>query len=226
MNILAVDCAVSRLCVGLRYDDKMISQTLDIGMRQSEMLLPVIDELFKRAGISPADLDATAMTIGPGSFTGLRLGISALKAIQLAHNVPVYAVSSLECYAHPFSDCGLPVLSGIDANKGKFYASITESGKIILGEDDHDTQKIAEAVRPLEKVIVAGPDASALRDALAALCPDTALITMSAHFDTAETLAEICERMIGQKKEPLKDFDGPSYLRASEAELKRSGIIA
>jgi tRNA threonylcarbamoyladenosine biosynthesis protein TsaB len=220
MNILAVDCAVSRLCIALKCDDKMITQTLDIGMRQSEMLVPTIDEVLNKMGIKASDLNATALTIGPGSFTGLRLGISALKAIELAFEVPVYGISSLDTYAYPFTDSGLPVLSCIDANKDKFYASIKKGAEVLFAEDDWDIEKIVEAVKKLDNVIITGPDAAKLKAILTENGVKAELITVKTHFDTAEALINITENMIEQKKEPLKDFDGPVYLRASEAEIK------
>ena len=108
MNILALDCAVTRISLAVKTDSKFISTTYDIGMRQSEILVPSIDELIKKAEISPSELNATTLTLGPGSFTGLRLGISALKAIELAYNVPVYGISSLEAYAYPYKN---PILT-------------------------------------------------------------------------------------------------------------------
>ena len=220
MNILAIDCAVSRLCIALKFDDKLISETLDIGMRQSEMLVPTIDEIMKKMGCTASQLDATALTVGPGSFTGLRLGISALKAIELAFGVPVYGISSLECYSHAFNAWNIPVLSCIDANKDKFYASVVNGDEVILKEDDWETSKIADAVKNLEKVIITGPDAKKLQGILEAENTKTQFFTANGRFDTAELLISITENMIEQKKEPLKDFDGPVYLRASEAELK------
>ncbi len=223
MNILAIDCAVSRLCIALKYDDKIISQTLNIGMRQSEMLLPTIDEIIRKMGAEKSKLDATALTIGPGSFTGLRLGISALKAIELAFSVPVYGISSLQAYAFPFKNFNIPILSCIDANKDKFYASIADNNNIILEENDWDIEKIAESALKQKKLIIAGPDAKKMEAILKdrSDCPEIFTLNNS-NFDTAEVLINITEEMIAQKKEPLKDFDGPVYLRASEAEIKLS----
>ena len=225
MNILAADCAVSRLCIAVKYDGKLISQAFDVGMRQSELLVPALDELLRKAGITAGQLDATALTIGPGSFTGLRLGISALKAIELAYGVPVYGISSLENYAYPFSRSGLPVLACIDANKDKFYASIVKGSDVILKEDDWECGNILSAVQELPEVIVAGQGAEKLTEILRQNSPQTKIRCFSAHFDTAESLIAIAEEMIAQKKEPLKDYDGPVYLRASEAELKLNGQI-
>lgn len=221
MNILAIDCAVSRLCIALKYEDKLISEILDIGMKQSEMLVPTIDEIMNKMGCKAENLDATALTIGPGSFTGLRLGISALKAIELAFGIPVYGISSLDCYSYPFKNSSLPVLSCIDANKDKFYASISQKGQFILKEGDWDIEKIVEESKKLDRIIITGPDAEKLKAIISEQAPETELITIhNAKFDTAEVLINITEEMIEQKKEPLKDFDGPVYLRASEAEIK------
>ena len=65
MNILALDCAVSRISLAVKTDNKFISTTYDIGMRQSEILVPAIDEILKKAEISAADLNASCRTIGP-----------------------------------------------------------------------------------------------------------------------------------------------------------------
>ena len=226
MNILALDCAVTRISLAVKTDSKFISATYDIGMRQSEILVPSIDELLQKAEISPADLNATVLTIGPGSFTGLRLGISALKAIELAYNVPVYGVSSLEAYAYPYKNLELPLLSCIDANKDKFYAQLSDGEKIILNDDDYEIAKIEEAVKPFDTVFICGPDASKLCEKLQSVYNGKKFLLPAAPAQTAEALIKIAEELIEKKAEPLKDFDGPVYLRASEAELKLNGTIS
>lgn len=226
MNILALDCAVTRISFAVKTDSKFISTTYDIGMRQSEILVPSIDELLQKAEISPADLNATVLTIGPGSFTGLRLGISALKAIELAYNVPVYGVSSLEAYAYPYKNLELPLLSCIDANKDKFYAQLSDGEKIILNDDDYEIAKIEDAVKPFDTVFICGPDASKLCEKLQSVYNGKKFPLPAAPAQTAEALIKIAEELIEKKAEPLKDFDGPVYLRASEAELKLNGTIS
>ncbi len=83
MKALALDTAISCIQIAAKNDDYLASLTLDIGMRQSEKLLPAIDYVLKQADLTPGDLDYTVLTQGPGSFTGLRLGFAALKAIEL-----------------------------------------------------------------------------------------------------------------------------------------------
>ena len=221
MNILALDCAVSRISLAVKTDSKFISTTYDIGMRQSEILVPSIDEILKKAEISAADLNATVLTIGPGSFTGLRLGISALKAIELAFGVPVYGVSSLEAYAYPYKNFGLPLLSCIDANKDKFYACLTKGSQTLLKDDDYEIENIISAVKDFDKLCICGPDAKKLCEILSSKIADKKeYLVPEVTSQTAESLVKIAEELIEKKAEPLKDFDGPVYLRASEAELK------
>lgn len=219
MNILVLDCAVTKLSIAVKTEDKFISQTYDIGMRQSEILVPTIDEILSKAGITAADLNYSALTIGPGSFTGLRLGISALKAIELAYNVPVYGISSLTIYSYAYKDLGLPILSCIDANKDKFYACLSDQNSLILEEGDYEVEEIISKLNGLSKVLVAGPDAQKLADIIKENTNDIEVLTTKASAMTTEALVAITEDKISKGEATLKDFDGPVYLRASEAEL-------
>ena len=219
MNILVLDCAVTKLSIAVKTEDKFISQTYDIGMRQSEILVPTIDEILSKAGITAADLNYSALTIGPGSFTGLRLGISALKAIELAYNVPVYGISSLTIYSYAYKDLGLPILACIDANKDKFYACLSHQNSLILEEGDYEVEEIISKLNGLSKVLVAGPDAQKLADIIKENTNDIEVLTTKASAMTTEVLVAITEDKISKGEATLKDFDGPVYLRASEAEL-------
>lgn len=219
MNILVLDCAVTKLSIAVKTEDKFISQTYDIGMRQSEILVPTIDEILSKAGITAADLNYSALTIGPGSFTGLRLGISALKAIELAYNVPVYGISSLTIYSYAYKDLGLPILACIDANKDKFYACLSDQNSLILEEGDYEVEEIISKLNGLSKVLVVGPDAQKLADIIKENKNDIEVLTTKASAMTTEALVAITEDKISKGEATLKDFDGPVYLRASEAEL-------
>lgn len=220
MNILALDCAVSRLSIAIKTDTKYISETFDIGMRQSEILVPSIDELLKKAEILPSELNYTTLTVGPGSFTGLRLGISALKAIELAYNVPVYGISSLKVYSYPYCDVNMPVISCIDANKDKFYAHISEAKTELLEDGDWEVSTIIETVKDFEKVLICGPDSEKLSEIIKEQNKNIEILLPKVQVQTTESLIKLTEELIANGQPTLKDFDGPVYLRASEAEIK------
>lgn len=222
MNILVLDCAVSKISIAVKFDDKMIAQTYDIGMHQSEILVPAIDDILQKAGITAGDLDFSAITIGPGSFTGLRLGISALKAIELAYNVPIYGVSSLKVYSYAAKNLGIPVLCCIDANKDRFYACLyDENGNEILPDGDYETSELIDKI-DFDKLLITGPDAKKFYDILSNSTVHTDLkpYLLRNSDNYAACLIEIAEKMHKNNESPLQDYDGPVYLRASEAELK------
>lgn len=222
MKALAIDCACSRMTVAAKNEDKTFTAIYDIGMRQSETLVPAIDYALEKAGLAKNELDYTTLTIGPGSFTGLRLGISALKAIECAFSTPVYGISSLETYAYPFINSQIPTLSCIDANKDRFYAGIYHSGKIVLEDGDYDIPFIIDRLNNISELNVTGMKGDVAK--LINLLEKNGCVknwnTIAVASVTTDCLFELAEKKITAKAPSLKDFDGPEYLRASEAEIK------
>ena len=222
MKALSIDCAVSRLMISAKNDDKIFTSIYDIGMKQSESIVPAIDYALEKVLLSPSELDYTAITLGPGSFTGLRLGISAVKAIELAYNVPVYGISTLTMHAYCFKDFELPVLAAIDANKNKYYANLSDKNKTIMKDGDWDTDIIIKNVKKIKKLIVCRPDANKLKDIIITQNKKIKILTPKTNIVTAEALFSIAEDMISKNQPGIKDFDGPLYLRASEAEIVKN----
>lgn len=223
MKALAIDGAVSKLTISAKNDDKTCTLILDIGMKQSENIVPAIDLVLKKVELTATDLEYLTLSNGPGSFTGLRLAISALKAIQLASGASLYGISSLKIYSHEFIDFELPVLSAIDANKGCWYANLTdysETKKEILCDGDHTVEKVLAAVQNYNKLIVCGPDAEKLSELIKTKLPAVKILTPKVKIIPTDSLFCILEEKIKAGEPPLKDFDGPEYLRASEAEQK------
>ena len=222
MKALAIDCACSRLTVAAKNEDKTCTSIYDIGMRQSETLVPALDFVLEKCGLQKSELDYTTLTIGPGSFTGLRLGISALKAIECAFETPVYGISSLETYAFPYAGLGLPVLACIDANKDRFFAGLYTNGQNTIPDGDYDIPFLAEKLKDTPKVILAGfeKDSTKLKGLLSTSVPHIELIQMPVTAVTTDSLFALTENKKTAGISPLQDYDGPVYLRASEAEIK------
>ena len=194
MKALAIDCACSRLTVAAKNEDKTCTAIYDIGMRQSETLVPALDFVLEKCSLSKNELDYTTLTIGPGSFTGLRLGISALKAIECAFGIPVYGISSLEAYAFAYKDLGLPVLSCIDANKDRFFAGLYKEGFLILPDGDYDIPTLLENLKSEKKIILAGfeKDTTKLKNLLTNAAPQLEVIQMPVTAVTTEALFYSC----------------------------------
>lgn len=219
MKALAVDSAVTRLSIAAKNDDKTVSAVYDIGMKQSETLLPAIDYILGKAGLKTADLDYTVLCAGPGSFTGLRLSFAALKAVEHAGNVPLYGIPTLEAYAHPYRHLPFTVVSVVDAKKDKFYAAVYDGKNETIAAGDYDIKTVADSLKNKTELLLCGPDAKLFAEKAAELIKDKKVYVMPFTEVTTDSLFTLAEQRISQNVPPLKDFDGPLYLRASEAEV-------
>lgn len=220
MKSLVIDAAASCMHIAAKNDDIKVTLSLDMGQKQSQKLLPAIDYVLSQAELKTSDLEYTALTSGPGTFTGLRLAFSALKAIELAANVPVYGIPTLDCYAYPFKSFDGQVVSVIDAKKDQFFASVYENGNTVMEAADTTSEFVASKLDKSKKILLAGPDAAVFAEELKKIDSSLNLTVYASQPEPTESLFEIAESMIEQKKEPLADYDGPVYLRKSEAEIK------
>lgn len=228
MKSLVIDAASSCMTVSAKNDSLKATLSLDMGQKQSQKLLPSIDFVLSQLDLTAKDLDYQALTSGPGTFTGLRLAFSALKAISLAYNVPVYGVPTLDAFAYPYSSFDGLVVSVIDAKKDQFFAGIYENGNTILEAADTTAEAIAKHLseKPNKKILVCGPDSKIFCDELKKIDINLNLVAYKSEPLPTDSLFEIAENMIEQKKEPLADYDGPVYLRKSEAEIKLENTSA
>lgn len=222
MNALAVELAVSKLTVSAKNDDHIVTGVYDIGMKQSETLLPAIDYVLSKAGISNKDLNYLTLSRGPGSFTGLRLSFAALKAIEMANNIPLYGISTLDVYAEHYQDLPFTILSCIDAKKERFYAKAFENRNEIFPEDDYEISTIASLLKEkaTKDILICGSDGFLLKEELEKIIPEKNFFAVDFSINTTDQLFKITERKIQDNEKPLNDYDGPVYLRASEAEVK------
>jgi tRNA threonylcarbamoyladenosine biosynthesis protein TsaB len=126
MLILAIDTALDACAAGVLDTEagKLIAQEAQAMKRgHAEALMPLIARVIEQSGIAFAALDRIAVTTGPGSFTGLRVGLSAARGIALAANKPVVGLTTLTAYAAPLvsQDGEHPVISAIDARHDHVY---------------------------------------------------------------------------------------------------------
>jgi tRNA threonylcarbamoyladenosine biosynthesis protein TsaB len=129
MLILAIDTALDACAAAVLDTEagKLIAQESQSMKRgHAEALMPLIGRVIAASGVAFADLDRIAVTTGPGSFTGLRVGLSAARGIALAADIPVVGVTTLAAYAAPIvsQNAEYPVVSAIDARHDHVYLQI------------------------------------------------------------------------------------------------------
>jgi tRNA threonylcarbamoyladenosine biosynthesis protein TsaB len=229
LNILALDTSDSVISAALSFGGGTVHIEADSGSRHSELLMELIDRLFKTASIKREDLELAACMKGPGSFTGLRIGFSTAKGLSLALGIPLAAVPTLDCMAYNLSVWPGIVLALIDAKKSCFFAAFYRHGNLISDYLDAPPAMILEkaaALRlsPEEPLVLTGPGTPLLLEKLENL-EEFKKSRFSSHFfrDPAFRRGRALEllEMIRQygiiKGEDT--YSGPLYLRKSDAEL-------
>ena len=143
MKILAVDTTSTTFTAVLIDDAKTLATSFEVGKSgHSSLILPTISELMDMGDIKPADLDCVAVVVGPGSFTGIRIGVSAVTAIAYGTGAKRIAVNSFELLAYSRESGVL----AIDAGHGHTYTAKLENGKIVSTEfvEEKDSATLPE----------------------------------------------------------------------------------
>jgi tRNA threonylcarbamoyladenosine biosynthesis protein TsaB len=124
VRALGIETATSIASVGIVIEDQVVAErALPIRGSHARTLLPLVDDVLVAAGLGLGDVDLIAVSIGPGSFTGLRIGLSVAKGLALATGLPVAGVPTLEAYARAAGPRPGVVCPVLDARKGEVYAA-------------------------------------------------------------------------------------------------------
>jgi tRNA threonylcarbamoyladenosine biosynthesis protein TsaB len=133
MRVLAIDTALAACSAAVLDSEQnaiIAGETRMMERGHAEALVPLIASIMEKAALAFRQIDRIAVTVGPGSFTGLRVGISAARAIALAAGKPAVGVSTLAAYAAPCiaQDDAIPVVAAIDARHDHVYLQVFGSG--------------------------------------------------------------------------------------------------
>jgi tRNA threonylcarbamoyladenosine biosynthesis protein TsaB len=225
MLVLGVETSTMQGGVALVGPHGLVSEyTLNVAATHSERLLPAMDRMLQDAGLTLACVEGLAVSIGPGSFTGLRIGLSTVKGLAYATGLPVVGVPTLEALAWSVPYAGMPVCPVLDARKQEVYAALFRF-----------------AGRRLDRLVedaALAPDALCERIQIPTLFLGDALATYGEYFASRlgdrlilppvasrgarpACVAELGrQRLLRGERDPAAALV-PRYLRPSAAELRR-----
>ena len=226
MNVLATDTSSQALSVAIRTDGYFESRTSEgRSLQHSEKLMPTVLELCANAGIRTKDIDLFACTRGPGSFTGLRIGMAAFKGMAYAAGKPLVSVSTMEVLANCIPCFDGAIVTVLDAKKQRWYLGAFEKqdadkAKRLMPDTDGTEADLAEVLRPYSKVLVTGPDSKAFEPHLAELFGESKQIVTDDTIGEARAKALISCALERYETDGPDDIgQGPVYLRKSDAEI-------
>ena len=131
MRILALETSAKAVSAAVTEDGKVLcSGYQDTGLTHSRTLMPIVEAMLKNTGLTVQDCDAVAVAAGPGSFTGIRIGVSAAKGLAFAADKPCAAVSTLEAMARNVAHMDALVVCAMDARRDQVYNAPFNSGEV------------------------------------------------------------------------------------------------
>ncbi|MBW6513778.1 MAG: tRNA (adenosine(37)-N6)-threonylcarbamoyltransferase complex dimerization subunit type 1 TsaB [Candidatus Syntrophosphaera sp.] len=218
---LALDTSQSSGSIALWNSGGVVySAFFDISITHSETLMPQVDAALQLCGFSPADIEAVLLTIGPGSFTGLRIGLATAKGIAYGLKIPVLSFGTLQLCAFERYQCGRNILAVLDAKMNEVYAALYD-------EDLRELQP-PQVCAPdqildwdLQKPYLLGSGASLLKPLLDECQISTS--TVPERPLSASGLFYLAEQFPQSEKydfNQLAELE-PLYLRESTAQIKR-----
>ena len=173
MYQLLLDSSNKFLSVGLAREGKVVDKICyEAWQRQSEMMVTEIDNILTRNNIDKKDLDAVVVGVGPGSYTGVRIGVTIAKTIAYSLKIKLYAKSSLSLLKHR----NFPTICVFNARSGRSYFAVYEGSKVIEKDTVLENEKVLDYINAHKDYLVNG---------------DTYQLGLeSGEFDVIENLAE------------------------------------
>lgn len=233
MLTLALETATDRVGCALAEDDAVVATfELSQGRRHAETLLPAVEACLAQIGASVEGIGAVVADIGPGLFTGLRVGLATARSLAYALDLPTVGVSSLEVLAHDVRLAGRVTCAVIDARRGEVFWQLFRPDGAVDG--------VVDGVRPLsppsctspadlaaelramgEDLLIVGDGVRRYGDVLVDL-RDTVLAGPEHHFPSTAALALLGLRALRQTGGAGPETLEPLYLRAPDAAINWS----
>ena len=231
MIILAIDSTARACSAAIGRDTSvLISMQNDTGNTHSEQLLPMIENCLSRASLSFEDIDAYACTVGPGSFTGVRIGVSVIKGLAFGKNKPCIEVSSLEAIAENLSPLHGLLCPVMDARRSQVYTAlfkVNEQGELVRLKEDSAIaiSDLAEICRPLVSkdypLYLAGDGYNLAFRELTALGIPCAITPPLLRLQNAASVLTVAARKLHAQETKTDLTLSPLYLRLPQAERER-----
>jgi tRNA threonylcarbamoyladenosine biosynthesis protein TsaB len=227
MIILAFDgTAKCASCAVLRDEVCLGEYNIDNGLTQSELLLPMAESLMKSLKLEYSDVELFATSVGPGSFTGVRIGAALVKGLAFGRNIPCAEVSTLEALAENASGLRGIIVPAMDARRGQVYTAIFRCDGENLTRLCEDMAisitELGDRLREFdEPIYITGDGYEVARKNLAAFGLKLENTPMALRNESAASVAKVALRQYREGK-TVSDVElSPKYLRLPQAERER-----
>ncbi|MEY8261194.1 tRNA (adenosine(37)-N6)-threonylcarbamoyltransferase complex dimerization subunit type 1 TsaB [Oscillospiraceae bacterium 50-60] len=227
MKILALETSAKAVSAAVTEGGRVLAAGFqDTGLTHSRTLMPIVEHILKNADLTMADMDAVAVAVGPGSFTGIRIGVSAAKGLAFAADKPAVGVSTLAAMARNAAFVDGLVVCAMDARRNQIYNALfaARDGRLTRLTPDRaiGLEDLAEELRQDSRPkIIVGDGGKLCADALAAAGIACRLAPPHLVMQSAVTVALEAEEAAGHGGLVSAQELLPVYLRPPQAERLR-----
>ena len=229
MKILAFETSAKAASVALVDNGKLLGESYqNTGLTHSQTLMVMAEELLKSCNLSVRDVEAVAVAAGPGSFTGVRIGVAAAKGFAWGGELPCYGVSTLEAMALSLGAWDGYVVPAMDARRNQVYTAIFRAEKGVLSRVEEDMaislEELKEKIKNFsEPVFLVGDGAVLCYNTLLEEVPGLVLPPEHRMHQRAAGVALAAQAMADAGDPGNGGSLTPNYLRLSQAERERLG---
>ncbi len=221
MKILSVDSSAKTASVAVTEGTTLLSECfVNAGLTHSRTLMPMVDNALSQADLKIENIDAICVNAGPGSFTGIRIGVAAVKGLALATDKLCSGVSTLESIAYNFIDEDAIICSAMDARCNQVYAALfnVENGIVSRICDDYAVPicELAEEIAKLGKTVILAGDGAEL--CYNAMKDSVSNIKLSAEFRRYQRAYGAALAALANNEFTDSSLLAPVYLRMPQAE--------
>ena len=229
MITLSFDSTAKVASVAITDSDKLLAvYNIDNGLTQSELLLPMAEAMLSALKLSFSDIELLACSVGPGSFTGVRIGAALVKGIAFGKNIPCVSVSTLEALAENLSGLDGIIVPAMDARRGQLYTAVFEcfDGKLQRISEDmaisaDELAKRLEEYSERRDIYVAGDGYDVAIKALSDAGIRAKITPQLLKCENAYSVAKVAVRLHKEGKDMSDTQLSPTYLRVPQAERER-----
>lgn len=221
MKILSLECSSLSAGAALIEDGKLLAENfLNTGLTHSQTLMPMVESALKNTNTETSDIDVISVSAGPGSFTGVRIGVAAAKGFADAFSTECFAVSSLEAAAYPFKNENAVICSVMDARCNQVYTASFEGGERLFPDEAILIDELLERLKKLNRrVIFTGDGAQMCFDRLSNELGNAVLADPQRRYPKASSVALLTyEKILAGEKTVGANELLPVYLRLPQAQ--------
>ena len=224
MNLLAIDTSTTSCSVALLENNcLLVEEIYTAGKTHSRHLMSMIHRVLSSCDKAPCNLEGIAVTLGPGTFTGLRIGLSTVKGLAAANKTPVVGVSSLEALVYPLYRFQHPIVAMIDARRGEVYHAMFDNCSVDLSNSG--TPAIVSSPEAVARTlpngtILVGSGAVLYEHVFASGMPKVHIADPMQHVIRASSVGLLALDRLNRNDVDSIEMLTPAYIRQSDAQVQ------